>query len=124
MSEHLQKGKHGEDLAQKHLLFEGYVILERNWRYKNLEIDFIATDKNTLVVVEVKTRSTAIYGEPEDFVTKSKQKKLIRAINKYVKQTKCDKEIRFDIVSVIENNETSKVSLIRDAFYALVAGRR
>ncbi len=124
MSDHLQKGKHGEQLAREYLEQQGYSILESNWRYKKLEIDLIATDKDLLVAVEVKTRSSDAFGEPEIFVTRSKQNKLIRAINRYVKQKGCDREIRFDVVSVIESNGSCTVKLIRDAFYPKVAGSK
>ena len=124
MAEHIQKGKYGEELAKKYLEKQGYTILETNWRYKNLEIDLIALDGNALCVIEVKTRSTDVFGEPEVFVTSSKQQKLIKAINMYIRKTTCEKEIRFDIVSIIENKELCKINLIKDAFYPKYRARK
>ena len=51
-------GKNGEDLAVEYLVNKGYKILERNWRSGHKEIDIIAMDGDTLVVVEVKCRSS------------------------------------------------------------------
>jgi putative endonuclease len=76
MAEHNETGKRGEEIAADYLLSKGYIILETNWRYKNLEADIIATIDNTLVVAEVKTRKTNYFGEPETFVNKQKQKNL------------------------------------------------
>ena len=54
------------------LLDKGYSIRERNWRYQKAEVDIIALKENTLVAVEVKTRTSNYFGNPEDFVTKKK----------------------------------------------------
>jgi len=104
MAEHNITGKKGEELAAEHLKSKGYKILETNWRYRNLEADIIASIADTLVVAEVKTRSTNFFGEPETFVTRQKQKNLIRAANGYIEHKQLDLEVRFDIVSVVMNS--------------------
>jgi putative endonuclease len=67
-------GIEGEEIARKHLLKKGYEILDINWRFKKLEIDIISKQADTIVFVEVKTRSNDVFGDPEVFVTKKKQK--------------------------------------------------
>jgi putative endonuclease len=117
MAEHLNTGKKGEDLAAKYLADKGFEILEKNWRYKHLEADIIALQKKTLVIVEVKTRSSNFFGEPESFVNKQKQRNLKEAANQYIEQNNMDVECRFDIVSVVlATNQSSKIHHIEDAF--------
>jgi len=111
----LQTGKKGEEQATIYLKGIGYHILHINWRYKHLEIDIIARDGDFLVIIEVKTRKNAVFGEPESFVTKSKQQKIIKAAHEYVQQYNVQSEVRFDIISV--NNETGQTQHIKRAFY-------
>ena len=84
MAEHNELGKIGEQLAIDYLLKNGYKIRERNYRYLKAEVDIIALKENTLVAVEVKTRTSNYFGNPEDFVTKKKIKLLVSAIDFYV----------------------------------------
>ena len=107
---------HGEEMAVNLFLQKGYRILERNWHCGHLEVDIIAEDDNHLVIAEVKTRKTAIFGEPEIFVDFQKQQRLIRAAMRYAKFKRVTKEIRFDIVSVINCPEMQQVTHIEDAF--------
>jgi putative endonuclease len=111
----LQTGQKGEEEATAFLRGLGYKILHVNWRHKHLEIDIIAQDGEFLVIAEVKTRKNADFGEPESFVTKKKQQKIIRATHEYVLQHEVKAEVRFDIVSV--NNQTKKIDHIKRAFY-------
>jgi putative endonuclease len=120
MAEHNITGKKGEELAADYLKSKGYEILETNWRFRNLEADIIAILAGTLVVAEVKTRSTAFFGEPETFVTRQKQKNLIKAAHEYIERYQLDLEVRFDIVSVVMNASHPQVNHIEAAFYPLV----
>jgi putative endonuclease len=108
-------GAWGEEEAVAYLKRNGYSILERNWRYKHLEIDIIAKKGETLVIVEVKSRKNDTFGEPEIFVNKRKQQFLITAANSYVLERDLDYEVRFDIVALTG----SEVKHIEDAFYPL-----
>lgn len=116
MAEHNDLGKKGEQLATDFLINEGYLIKETNWRFLNLEADIIAQKDDILVVIEVKTRQTNYFGEPEEFVTKQKQKNLIKTANEYIQRYKLDYEVRFDIISVIIGKTQTKVNHIKDAF--------
>ncbi|MDO9000373.1 YraN family protein [Sediminibacterium sp.] len=110
-------GAEGEKLAKKHLLANGYSILQENWRYKKYEIDIIASFKNLIVIIEVKARSTNNFGEPEAFVTKQKQGFLIQAANEYLISNNIDLECRFDIISVLDENNKIIVKHLEGAFY-------
>ncbi len=117
MAEHIEIGKAGEKLAKDHLLMSGYRIVETNWRYGHNEIDIIAEHKNQLVIVEVKTRKSSFFGEPEMAVNKTKQQSLIRAANAFIKFRKIGLETRFDIISIIFNSKKHKIKHIEYAFY-------
>lgn len=120
MPKHIETGKTGEKEAVEFLLQNGYTILETNWRSGPLEADIIAEKNKTLVIIEVKTRSTNYFGEPEEFVNREKQSKLIKIANIYIEKNNIDFETRFDIVSVVINTSGTKVYHIEDAFYPIV----
>ena len=80
MPNNTEKGNQGEEIARAHLLKHGYTILEKNWRHKHLEIDIIASIDSTLVIVEVKLRASDFFGNPEEFVTKTKQKSSLKQL--------------------------------------------
>lgn len=119
MAKHLETGKWGEDLAYTVLDEHKYTILHRNWRFKRLEVDFIAVDQGTLVFVEVKTRNDYTYGCPSEAVGFAKQRTLARAAAIFLGGHPKYTEIRFDIITVIKNNENKKIAvdLIKDAFW-------
>jgi putative endonuclease len=110
-------GFEGEKIAKKHLLEKGYIILQENWRFKKYEVDIIAKKNDQIIFVEVKTRSSAEFGDPELFVTKQKQRFLIAAANEYLVSNNIDLECRFDIISVLQLNNTFSVKHLEGAFY-------
>lgn len=110
------QGLYGEDLATNLLLQKGYKILERNWRCGHLEVDIIAENDDYLVIIEVKTRKSTAFGTPEVFVDMQKQRHLIRAAMYYAKFKNVTKEIRFDIISVVNSPEQQDVNHIENAF--------
>ncbi len=116
MAEHNDFGKLGEEIAANYLEGKGYEIVERNWRNTHKEIDIIAKDGGTLVMVEVKTRQTDEYGNPDIAVTKKKQRLLIAAANAYLFKNKLDVETRFDIISIIFKDGEPVIEHIEDAF--------
>lgn len=118
MAAHNELGRYGELLAQTYLAHQGYVILETNWTYGRAEIDLIALYMDKLIFVEVKTRRSTAYGEPEDFVDWKKEKQLEFASSVYIEKRKHQGEIRFDIVAIVfENKELYKINHIEDAFW-------
>ena len=66
MAIHNELGKKGEQLAVDFLQKKGYTILDRNWRFKKAEVDIIAQKEQILAIVEVKTRSSNYFGNPQD----------------------------------------------------------
>jgi len=110
-------GKKGEEIACNYLKKKGYKILATNWHFKHKEIDIIAMLDNTLIIIEVKTRSNEYFERPQDAVNKQKQRFLIQATNAYIIENEFEGEVRFDIVSVIITSNSQKIGHIEDAFY-------
>lgn len=116
MAEQHDTGNQGEAEAAEYLVRKGFRILQRNWRFLHLEIDLLAMDGDMLVVVEVKTRGRIDFGDPQSFVTRAKQKKLIRAANHYITETDFNGETRFDVMAVLKHGTTFEITHIPDAF--------
>lgn len=117
MAEHNDLGILGEQLAKEYLIKKGYEILETNWRYLKAEIDIIAKKDKLLAIVEVKTRTSSFFGNPEEFITKSKIKLLISATDFYVQKRDLDLNVRFDVIAIVKNEKQTKINHIMDAFY-------
>ena len=114
------KGKYGEDLACEFLKKQDYKILERNFRIRGGEIDIIALDGQTLVYVEVKTRSSHQFGLPEEAVTPWKLRFLERA-SKFYRSNRNRHHLpdleRIDVVSVDLVEDEPKLKLIKNASF-------
>lgn len=117
MAEHLETGEAGEQLACQWLLEHGFSIVHRNWRHGRDELDVVAQEGRFLVVVEVKTRSSDRWQEPEQAVDQRKQRKLLRAAEALVHSIEEDLELRFDVISVTFAPEGPRILHIPDAFY-------
>jgi len=104
MAQHNEFGNKGEQLAINFLLKKGYTILDQNWRFQKAEVDIIARKNETLAVVEVKTRSSIDFGNPQDFVNPKKIKLLVSAIDEYVISKDLEVNVRFDIIAVVKEN--------------------
>jgi len=118
MSEHNDVGREGEALAANFLQQKGYEIVDRNWRYGPKEIDIVARDGDTMVFVEVKTRSTLAFELPQEAVTKKKMKNLVEAADAYLIQHNIDLESRFDIVAVLNGNPPKVIEHLEGAWQA------
>jgi len=116
MAEHNLLGDRGEELAKSYLENLSYKIIATNWRERKFEIDIIAIDKNEIVFVEVKTRSTAYFGAPEEAVTPKKQQHLINGADCYVQKNEIDLECRFDVVAIVLNSNQEEIKHIKAAF--------
>jgi putative endonuclease len=101
MSTPAELGSWGESEAENYLRDIGYKILERNYRSGNQEADIIAMDGDTLVIVEVKTRTSERWGMPEEFVNEQKERYLVRLAEKYMDDNDMVNEMRLDIISVV-----------------------
>lgn len=103
-------GRHGEDLAARHLTAAGFSLLARNWRCREGEIDIVARDGDVLVVCEVKTRRDIGFGTPLEAVTPAKAARLRRLAARWLAATRDARsadgvggfaDVRFDVVSVL-----------------------
>jgi putative endonuclease len=119
IAEHLERGNRGEKLAARFLRKHGYKILYRNFRGRTGgEIDIVCRDGDTLVFVEVKTRTREDFGRPLDAVGREKQKRISRGALAWLRMLDNPEILfRFDVVEVIvaESGEP-RIELIRDAF--------
>ena len=110
-------GRRGEELALRFLKKSGYKIIERNYICKMGEMDIIAQEKDTLVFVEVKTRTSMAFGPPQLAVTKFKQRQMSKVALCFLKEKKLeDVKARFDVVAIILRPSGEEIELIRDAF--------
>ena len=116
MAQHNDLGNEGEKISIEYLQKKGYEILEKNYRYLKAEVDIIAKIKNIVAVIEVKTRSTNEFGNPQDFVNPKKIKLLTSAIDHYVIENDLDVEVRFDIVAIIKQKNVFQIEHLKDAF--------
>ena len=117
MAQHNELGKKGEKLAVDYLIKKGYTIRDTNWRYLKAEVDIIAEKEGILAIVEVKTRSSLDFGNPQDFVNPKKIKLLVMAIDHYVNSKDLDIEVRFDIIAIVNQNGKFSIEHFKDAFY-------
>ena len=108
-------GAHGEDLAAAWYEAHGYEVLVRNWRCRHGEIDLVCADSETIVICEVKTRTTLAYGHPAEAVTLTKQRRL-RQLTAWLLQSGDlgvhRSDLRFDVAAVVG----TEVEVIQSAF--------
>ncbi len=110
-------GKDGEHLAEEHLKKSGYTIRHRNWKSGKTELDIVAENKDFIVFVEVKTRTSDVFLRPAGAVTSQKQRTIILAADNYIRIYGIKKESRFDIITIIVNGDKSEIDHMENAFY-------
>lgn len=111
-------GAFGEDTACEYLGKCGYKVLQRNFGCRVGEIDIIAFQGDTIVFIEVKTRSSQRYGLPSEAVSKTKQQRMVKTALYYMQKYKLlDYMCRFDVIEIIIDDEGNyQINLITDAF--------
>ncbi|MGB3861016.1 MAG: YraN family protein [Candidatus Aminicenantaceae bacterium] len=111
-------GRSGEDVATEYLKKKKYKIVDKGFRFLRGEIDIIAYDDETLVFVEVKTRKSTRFNQPEESVTPAKRKQLRRVAQGYLLRNHIqDVECRFDVLSLtFDELEGYTVKHFTDAF--------
>lgn len=118
MAAHNDIGLQGEQLARTYLEDKGYRIIVANWRHGRGEIDLIVSFQETLIFVEVKTRSSTAFGTPDEFVGPKKEQMLAQAAGVYMEQVRYQGEIRFDIIAIIlPAKGAPSIKHIPDAFF-------
>ena len=99
---HQALGAYGERLAARHLVEQGLVVLDRNWRCAAGEIDLVLRDGDVLVVCEVKTRSSSICGSPHEAITPAKLARLRRLAAAWIHEHDVHPvDVRLDLVAVV-----------------------
>ena len=119
MSQHNKDtGFLGENKAAAYLVNNGYHILDRNWRYKHLEIDIIASKGNCLHIVEVKTRRSSQFGFPEQHIDAIKMQHLKNGAALYQYQHPYWKILQFDIIAIqLYSAEKWDLFFIEDVYF-------
>ena len=113
----LSLGSRGERAAERHLRHHGYRIIARNFRAAGAEIDLVAMDNDTLVFIEVKTRSSPAAGAPEEAVDARKQSRMRRAAEAFAAQYRAGEcAMRFDVVAIDASGGNLGIELLRNAF--------
>lgn len=126
MAEHNDLGKWGEEYAAVYLQKNGYIIMDRDWRYgrSKSDIDIICKtpDLRTVVFVEVKTRASEQILAPEDAVNIRKVRHIGRAADNYVKMYNIVENLRFDIFTIIGHKDSKDIQInhIENAFNPLL----
>jgi putative endonuclease len=116
-------GRYGEDVAARFLTDAGLVVLARNWRCREGELDIVATEGSTLIFCEVKTRSSVLFGTPAEAISATKAARIRRLAGAWLAQQRADDgpefwpELRFDVVSVLRPRQgAALVEHLRGAF--------
>ena len=110
---HLIRGESAEQQAYNFLIDKGLKPVNRNFRCKQGELDLIMTDRQTLVIIEVRFRKTDKYGSATESVTRAKQSRIIAATHVYLTSQKTDCPIRFDVIAISGNGN---IDWIQNAF--------
>lgn len=111
-------GQKGEVWAQDFLQAKGYHILASNWRFSRAEVDLIAEHGDLIVFIEVKMRSSEVFGRPEAFVDRKKQRLLAAAAAAFCEQRAHFGEIRFDVISILlDAHGQPQIAHLTDAFF-------
>lgn len=118
LSNNIQLGKLGEQVAKDFLVKNGYGILETNFRFEHNEVDIICFKNGLLIFTEVKTRSSFKFGFPEEAVTEKKQDSLKKVAEFYMLEHPEYELCRFDIIScLIQGGKLKEIKHFEDAFY-------
>lgn len=112
-----EKGKSGEEIAEKFLVEKGFKIIERNYFFGRGEIDIIADDDGILVFVEVKSREAIDFGEPENSITMGKRRQIRKVAEGYLYEKNISGvEARFDVVAIKWEQGKPVINYYPDAF--------
>jgi len=111
-------GAYGERVAERYLTEAGLIVLDRNWRCAEGEIDLVLRDGPDLVFCEVKTRRGGAYGRPAEAIRPAKVRRLRRLATLWLARADVHpRDVRFDVVEVLPQlRGASQVEHIRAAF--------
>lgn len=112
----LRAGKSAEDAALNYLEKQGLVLVTRNYRCRQGEIDLVMRDGRSLVFVEVRYRSSQRFGGALESVNGIKQQRLVHAGGHYLAATRSDVPVRFDVIGMAPGQDGFAISWVKDAF--------
>ena len=117
MASHLKTGNEGETLAAAYFTEMGYQLLHRNWRCGKSEIDIIASRSGTIHFIEVKTRTSFVFGFPEEKADKKKLKNMIDGSVEFLRRNPQWKKVQFDVLAInLDETSSPKFFLIEDVY--------
>lgn len=118
MAAHNEYGKWGEQQAVEYLQRKGYTICHRDWKlgHRDLDITALTEDGETLAIIEVKTRRNTDYMQPEEAVDWRKMRSLAIAANAYVQRYQVHTDVRFDIITVVGQDDDVQIEHLENAF--------
>ena len=117
MPRHIDTGKIGEDLAAEWLSDKGFAILARNWRYGRYEIDIIASKNSVIHIVEVKSRTSTLFGNPEDSVGRRKIRHIMQGATEWLIQYPSRQRLQYDVLAITLNRQKPpEYFLIQDVY--------
>ncbi|HSA05806.1 MAG TPA: YraN family protein [Candidatus Gastranaerophilales bacterium] len=119
MKTNISQGKMGEKLAAEFLEKQGMKIIEKNWRFSRIgEVDIIAQDKDILIFVEVKTRTSIAFGHPLEAIRPNKVNTMYKLAEIYInqKQLNAYKGFRVDVIGILTGN-MPEITHIKDVSY-------
>lgn len=112
-------GKEGEALAEAHLIREGYEILARNFSCRYGELDLVVGRAELIVIVEVRLRSSAVWGDPAHTISRAKQRRVVKATLHFLRAHGLfDRMIRFDVISIVGRGRAAALEHLPAAFDA------
>lgn len=106
MTGHVEFGKEGEALAASWLISQGFSILCRNWRHGRYEVDVIAGRKGILHFIEVKSRRSTAYGQPEESVSRKKLEHFLRGASGWLSRWPEHHRIQYDVLAITFKKDT------------------
>tara|TARA_B100001175_G_C19478502_1_gene625736 strand:+ start:588 stop:956 length:369 start_codon:yes stop_codon:yes gene_type:complete len=114
-SDNIILGKQGEEQAVNYLQKNGYIILDKRWKYKRFEIDIIAKNQSTLIFLEVKTRRNPIISINE-IVSNAQKDRIINTAHHYILSNEIDLNIRFDLIYIDYTQKTFNLKHFKEFF--------
>jgi len=111
-------GTKGEEMAAEFLIQNGYKIVERNWRFKHWEVDIIASKGNCMHFFEIKTRTSDMYGYPEESISRKKMTNLRNAAEEYQYLHPEWKYVQFNVLAIkMFFNQPVEIMLFEDVYF-------
>ena len=118
-----ETGRRGEEIALAWLSDRGFRLLDRNWRSGHKELDLVMERADRVHVVEVKTLTPPLQIRPSEKVDAAKQARMVSAARHYIAAQHVEKEVQFDVVSVVLDGARSEVEYIPEAFFPIWKGK-